>query len=44
MSLQQFSGMNAVSFNAAEIFRIANFKYNRLIGVVLINIVQVHQI
>ncbi len=41
MTLQQFSGMNGISFNAAEIFRIANLNLDRLIGVVLINFVQV---
>ena len=41
MILQQFSGLNALSFNAAEIFRLANFNFDRLIGVVLINIAQV---
>ncbi|XP_046650205.1 solute carrier family 2, facilitated glucose transporter member 8-like isoform X3 [Daphnia pulicaria] len=41
MLLQQFSGLNALSFNAAEIFRLANFSFDRLIGVVLINVAQV---
>ena len=44
MILQQFSGLNAVSFNAAEIFRMANFNFDRLIGVVLINAAQVNSI
>ena len=41
MILQQFSGLNAASFNASEIFRIANLDFNRLIGVVVISAVQV---
>lgn len=42
MTLQQFSGLNALSFNAAEIFRVADFTFNRLICVVIINAVQVY--
>ncbi|KAI9554051.1 hypothetical protein GHT06_019323 [Daphnia sinensis] len=41
MALQQFSGLNALSFNAAEIFRMADINFNRLICVVIINAVQV---
>ena len=41
MILQQFSGLNAASFNASEIFRIANLDFNRLIGVVVISAVLV---
>jgi len=41
MVLQQFSGLNAASFNASEIFRIADLDFNRLIGVVVISAVQV---
>jgi SP family facilitated glucose transporter-like MFS transporter 8 len=41
MILQQFSGLNAASFNASEIFRIADLDFNRLIGVVVISAVQV---
>ncbi len=41
MIVQQFSGLNALLFNAADIFRLANFNFDRLIGVVLINVAQV---
>ena len=41
MIVQQFSGLNALLFNAADIFRLANFSFDRLIGVVLINVAQV---
>lgn len=44
MLLQQFSGVNAAAFNAAEIFRLAELSYDRLIGVVLINTVQVFNV
>lgn len=44
MLLQQFSGVNAAAFNAAEIFRLAELSYDRLIGVVLINTVQVFKV
>lgn len=44
MVLQQFSGMNAASFNSAEIFRIADLGFDRLVGVVLINATQVFMI
>lgn len=41
MIFQQFSGMNAVLFNAAEIFRVVDPNFDQLVGVVLINVVQV---
>jgi SP family facilitated glucose transporter-like MFS transporter 8 len=41
MIIQQFSGLNAASFNATEIFRMADLNFNRLFGVVAISAVQV---
>lgn len=41
MTLQQFSGASAIAFNSTKIFHLAEFSYNLLIGVVLINAIQV---